>query len=463
MVIGAVACLVTGTGCVQYQAHVLQPPQIEAKLRARSLGADGLAEFVRVQVGKPEFAWPPATLEPETLTAIAWFFSNDLEVARAKAETAVAAIITARQRINPSISGEGGRNKTPDSIATYAISPSFIIETAGKRGLRILQAEKNAEAARIGVYETAWGVRTRVRNALASYAVALTKLDSAQTEDKLRGEVFGILQKRLELGEAARPELNQALTEKAAATGALRSAEGDVNRAFAEIAGAVGLPIAVVEKVPVTVSAFSAVESVATEQAQGAGLQHRADIRRALVAYEEVDARLRLAIANQYPNISLNPGFTYQEGFPSYTLGSLLESLPILHKNQGPIAEQEAARKQAEAEFIALQARVLAEAETSVVRYRTASAEWNAARETLQKVGQEKLLATGTAFQRGDASRLDLTTASLDTMGLRKVQDDAFEKLQAALGALEDAMQTPVWAAIPAPDLQTSKRAEKKK
>ena len=461
--IGAVACLMTGTGCVQYQANVLQPPQIEAKLRARSLGADGLAEFVRVQVGKPELTWPPTALEPETVTAIAWFFSTELEVARAKAETAAAAIMTARQRIKPSISGEGGRNKTPDSIATYAISPSFVIETAGKRGLRILQAEKNAEAARIGVYETAWSVRTKVRHALAWYAVALAKLDSAQTEEKLRGEVLGILQKRLELGETARPELNQALMERAAATGSLRAAEGDVNRALAEIAAAVGLPMAVLEKFPVNVSAFAAVESVATEQVQGAGLQHRADIRRALVEYEEVDARLRLAIANQYPNISLNPGFTYQEGFPSYTLGSLLESLPILHKNQGPIAEQEAARKQAEAEFIALQARVVAEAETSVVRYRTASAEWKTARETLQKVGQAKVMATGTAFQRGDASRLDLTVARLDTMGLRKVQDDAFEKLQAALGALEDAMQTPVWAAIPAPDLHTSKRAEKTK
>ena len=440
---------------MKYQARVLQPAQIEAKLRARSLNAEGLAEFVRVQTGKPDLAWPPSKFEPETLTAIAWFFSSDLEVARAKAETAAAAIITARQRINPSLAGDGGRNKTPDSISTYSFSPAFTIETAGKRGLRILEAEKNAEAARIGVYEAAWAVRTRVRSALSAYLVAQRRLGAAQQEEALRTEVEDIFRKRLELGEGSRPELTQATSEHAVASTALRGAEGEVARALAEVSAAVGLPI----ELPIEAGSLTTFDSAT---AQKAGLQHRADIRRSLVAYEAVDTRLRMAIANQYPNITLTPGYQYQEGFAQYTLGTLLEGIPVLNRNQGPIAEQVAARKQAEAEFVALQARVLAEAASATVRYQTALTEWKSAAETRQAVSQAKEAAAATALQKGDGSRLDVTLARLETTSLRRTEDDAFEKLQAALGAVEDAMQTPVWAAIPAPPrLET--RAEKTK
>ena len=431
------------------------PTQSEAQLRARSLAVEGLAEFVRVETGTADLAWPPTQLTPEVLTAIAWFFSTDLEVARAKAETAAAGIVTARQRINPSLTGGGGRNKTPDSIATYSISTSFTIETAGKRGLRILEAEKVAEAARIGVYEVAWEVRVRMRNALSGYLVAKARLAAVEAEDKLRGEVSSILQRRLELGEAARPELNQAAAERASVTNTLRTAEGDVAEALGAIAAAAGLPVSAIERRPLELSSMTGSSEVAAEQVRRAGLLHRADIRKALVEYEAVDTRLRLAIANQYPNIVLAPDLTMEEGSGQYTLGSILDSLPIFHKHQGPIAEGEAARKQAGAEFLALQAKVIAAAEGAALEYRSALLEWQTAGAALQRVSRQKTASAEAALLSGDASRLDVTLASLDTVLLRHSSDDAFERLQAALGALEDAMQTPVWAAIPAP------RAEK--
>lgn len=420
-------------------------------MRARSLAAEGLAEFVRVQTGTADLAWPPKNLTPEVLTAIAWFFSTDLEVARAKAETAAAGIVTARQRINPSLTGDAGRNKTPDSIATYSISPSFTIETAGKRGLRILEAEKVAEAARIAVHETAWAVRARMRNALSGYLVAQARLEAARMEDNLRAEVSSILQKRLELGDAARPEVNQATADRAGVTNNLRTAEGDVAEARGAIASAAGLPVSAIEKLPLELSSMTGSSEVAAEQARRAGLLHRADIRKALVEYEAVDTRLRLAIANQYPNIMLAPDLTMEEGAGQYTLGSILDSLPIFHKHQGPIAEGEAARKQAAAEFLALQARVISAAEGAAIEYKSALLEWQTAGEALQRVSRQKAASAEAALRRGDASRLDVTQARLDTVALRHSSDDAFERLQAALGALEDAMQTPVWAAIPAP------------
>lgn len=264
-------------------------------------------------------------------------------------------------------------------------------------------------------------------------------------------------EKRLDLGEAARPEVNQATADRAGVTNALRTAEGDVAEALTAIASAAGLSVAGIERLPLELSSMTDSSEVAAEQVRRAGLLHRADIRKALVEYEVVDTRLRLAIANQYPNIVLAPDLTMEEGSGQYTLGSILDSLPIFHKHQGPIAEGEAARKQAAAEFLALQARVISAAEGAAIEYRSALLEWQTAGEALQRVSRQKAASAAAALRSGDASRLDVTQAQLDTVALRHSRDDAFEKLQGALGALEDAMQTPVWAAIPAPRAERSR------
>lgn len=447
----AVACLLLNAACVKYQARVLNPPQIEAKLRSRTLAATGLEEFVRVQTGKPDLGWPPATLDPETLTAVAWFFSPGLDVARAEVEAAKAAVITARQRINPSIDGYGGRNKTPDSIATYAITPLFTIETRGKRALRILAAEKAVEAARIGVYQTAWEVRAKLRNAMSACLVAEARHNTLKARDTLLAEIEDIFEKRLQAGDAARPELNQAQANRTATSIALRYAEGEVAKSKTAVAAAVGLPVEILRALPLDLSSLAQPSTPAAERARRAGLLHRTDIRRALVDYEEVDVRLRLAVANQYPNIVIAPGYQYQEGFSQYTLGSLLDSLPILHRHTGPIAEREAARKLAEVQFVALEAKVVAEASVAATGYSAAIAAWTTAGEALDRVSRQKETAAAAALRAGEAGHLELVTARLEGSALRGSRDDFFENLQGAMAALEDAMQASVYEAMPLP------------
>lgn len=424
---------------MEYQARVLQPVALEARLRARSLESEGLAAFARTQAGRPDLAWPPQKFGADALTWVAWFFSPEIEVARAKVAVAEAALQTAKQRINPSISGDGGRNKTDNSIATYSLTPSFVIETAGKRGLRILTAEKELEAARIGVHEAAWAVRSRVRNTLAAYTVAAQRVESAQAEAALRSEVVQILEKRLQAGEAARPQLNAALADRAAADAALVAANGERDKTLAELDGAVGIPIE-----SARLDTTLEFRDPAANQTVKAGLLHRAEVRRALVEYEVVDTKLRMAIAQQYPDIPLSPGYQYQEGFSQYTLGAAIASLPVFHRNQGPIAEAEAARKQAEAEFVAVQAKVLAETRTAQARLREARADWEAVRDAWQKTSTTRETEARRALQAGEFGRLDVATAQLEGIALRRARDDAFERAAMAQRALEDAIESPV-------------------
>src|SRR5690348_2197874 len=161
-------CLVLScilTGCAKYQALELDPIKTAAQVQARAI---------------------PAKLDAESLMAAAVANSGSVSVARARLAEAEAAIITAKQRVNPALSGEGGYNRTPDSVSTYSASLAFTIETGGKRAYRALAAEKNAEAARIAVAEAEWQARTLARTALSKYLFAQKRLASVRDELEAR-------------------------------------------------------------------------------------------------------------------------------------------------------------------------------------------------------------------------------------------------------------------------------------
>ena len=177
---------------------------------------------------------------------------------------------------------------------------------------------------------------------------------------------------------------------------------------------------------------------------QKAGLLHRADVRRSLIEYEAAEARLRLALANQYPNITLSPAYAFQEGFPAYTLGSVIESLPVFHRNQGPIAEQEALRQQLETQFSALEAKIVGDTDLALRRYNTSVREWREAQDKVTALQQQREDAVIVAFRAGDKDRLDVAQARLETLTARRSQTEALIRAQNALLSLEDAVQSEI-------------------
>jgi outer membrane protein TolC len=153
---------------------------------------------------------------------------------------------------------------------------------------------------------------------------------------------------------------------------------------------------------------------------------------------------LRLQVAKQYPDLHLGPAYAWNNGNAGdsqWSLGVTLE-LPILDQNQGPIAEAEARRKLAAAKFVALQAQVSGAIDRAV-------AGLAAARQQLQTGAS--VLATAEAQQRsvaaqvqaGAAERLDLSSAEIELNTVRLAQLDGEAQLQSAIGALEDALQSP--------------------
>jgi outer membrane protein, heavy metal efflux system len=440
------------SGCIRYQARPIEPARGEVQFRARSLDDAGLQEFVRADSGNTIVQWPPKSLNSELLTSVAFYYSPGLETARAGMAVAEAGLRASQARINPSLGAEGGLSADPEAHTLFGVLPAFTIETAGKRGYRIFQAEKEAEIARLIFEETAWRVRSRVRAAMIDWLFARQKSELLKSEVGIRNEIVEIFDLRLALGEASRPELEVFRVDLISAQAALKTVEGELAQNLAALASACGLPLSALEGYSFEAPKLEsppAMESLPLQNVLRAGLLHRADVRRNLVEYAAAEVALRLEVARQVPDIELSPSLSFEEGFARYVLGATLGSIPVFHRNQGPIAVAEAQRRQVEARFNALQAEAIGDMEKASVQYRAALSELAEASGRLVAIQRELEDAARRALAAGQGDRLDLAIARLETIAALRVRQEALVRAQTSLGALEDAAQYPLESGRP--------------
>jgi outer membrane protein TolC len=175
---------------------------------------------------------------------------------------------------------------------------------------------------------------------------------------------------------------------------------------------------------------------------------NRLDVRRALMEYAVTETALQLEVARQYPDIQWNPGYSFDEGHHKFAIGPSL-TLPVLNRNQGPIAEARARREEAAARFTALQAQAISEMEKGLAQYHAALAELTQAETQLVPLQQRREKAARRALEIGEADRLALAGIRVQGVVAARARLEALRKAQAALGALEDALQHPTQAGIP--------------
>jgi outer membrane protein, heavy metal efflux system len=183
-------------------------------------------------------------------------------------------------------------------------------------------------------------------------------------------------------------------------------------------------------------------ESLSPEEVQRDAVLNRLDIRRALAQYAAAEAGLQLEIAKQYPDISIGPGYTYEEMHSFFTLGAST-TVPLFNRNQGPIAEAEARRKEAAAAFLERQAQVIAKSERALAVYAGALKEVAEA-EALRHLEENQIQITQQAIRSGTDIRLSLDTVEIQSWVLARARLDALARARRALGELEDAVQRPL-------------------
>ncbi|TAN71859.1 MAG: TolC family protein [Methylobacter sp.] len=444
----------TFTGCARFHDHPLNPVDSVTRIEARTLSSPELRDFIDSVLANKTVP-SPQSWDIDRLTLAAIYYHPDLALARAQAETMAAAAITAAQRPNPNVT------VSPTWISNLATaaapwiaagSISIPIETAGKRGFRIDKTGHLTDAARLRVADTAWLVRGRLR-------VAMLDVYAAQEAERLLQQQFAIQQaitERLEqqraIGEITRPEvvrshlaLNQLKLN--AGTAQKRSAESRVL-----LAAAIGLPVVALMNIELDFTKLSrppALNSIFVPNLKEIALQKRPDVLAALADYAAAQSALQLEIANQYPNIQANPGYTWEMGENRWLLGVTALQLPILHQNQGPIAEAEAKRSELAVRFEALQMRILGDIDRAHAGLAAVFAKWQAAEQQM-RIQQDNLHSAEALFQSGETDRLALLGAELENAAAERAKLDVLVETQQALNALEDTLRYPIASTLTA-------------
>jgi outer membrane protein, heavy metal efflux system len=435
-------------GCAHFAPQPLSPAQTATRLDARRLDDSGLEKFLAPQLGSAPQTWPRPTWDLNSLTLAAFYFHPDLAVARAQWQVAAAGTLTAGARPNPSVSFSPSYDtQIPNNPSPWIIPVTFDIplETAGKRAKRMAEAEQVAESARWSFVSAAWQIRGGVRASLLDLGMAGRRAELLQQQFATQTEIVKLLQDRFNAGAIARPELTLAQIALNKTQLDLSDAQSKKADARSRLAQALGVSLAALDGVNLQFDFSTTVpETFTTTDARNIALRGRADILGALADYAAEEADLRLQIARQYPDLHLGPGYAWNNGNAGdnqWILGATLE-LPILDQNQGPIAEAEARRKLAAAKFIALQAQIGGAIDRAVAGVRVAREQVQTGEKMIAAERQQQQAAEA-QLQAGAGERLDLLNAQLETSNAALTQLDNEAKLQSAIGALEDALQSP--------------------
>lgn len=439
------AACVAGCAGKAYRPAPVAPTAIAAQLEARSLDDPSLRAWMLQAAGFEPPSWPLAAWDLKAITLAAYYFDPKMDVARANAAAAAAAIQTAAMKPNPAVSVGPGYETAPESPYLAAFDFSLPIETAGKRGYRIAEATHISDASRIQIAETAWAVRSQVRAALVNLVFASDTVALLHRQEIAQNHYLDLLQARLRAGEIPLPEVTTARIDLANVRQAVSTAEGQMESARAALAAGIGIPLSGLTGKTLAWPGLDSPPDPSTLPAQSvraAAVANRLDVQRALAHYEAAQSHLQLEIARQYPDINLGPGYAFEEGahLISLQLGAIL---PLRNRNQGPIAEAEAQRKAAGAELLATQSNVIAQTDTALAAYNSAFSVLQQARRSLFEVEAQHHTTTAW-FQQGETDRLATVATDLQVAIAVRAQLDAAHQAQMALGSLEDALQRPI-------------------
>lgn len=365
-----------------------------------------------------------------------------MAIARTKWQAARAAAVIAGAHPNPTL----GTTAEYNVDAAHGTSPwtrgfnlSISIETAGKRRQRIAQAIALAEAAHQNLADTAWRIRRQIRSGLLGTRSVEPYL---RRQLALETERVRLVQRRVDLGLSAQPYLvtaRLALQQVAVTADDARKQQAEQRAALTL---AIGLPVAALDGISLTSEDLLLVPELDTlpqVAQQRAALLRRPDVLAALAEYEASDAALRLEIARQYPDLSIDPGLLWDVGQLKWTLG-LSAILPLLNQNKGPIAEAATRREQAAAQVLGVQARAFGEADQTLASYR-ASLDKLHHTDALVLDQQRKVQSAQRQQAAGEIERSTTLGAQVELAAAEVIRQDTLIQALQALGALEDALR----------------------
>jgi cobalt-zinc-cadmium efflux system outer membrane protein len=437
-------CLVLASAaCVRYEPRPLDPATHPAEVVRRDLGDSMLVAVVARHAGEPRaHRWTD-----RQLALAAFSLRSDLRRLRAEWRAASAAVRTAGERPGIGVQGEverrvGGRDE--GSPWVVGLAGLFRLELGGQRAARLQAARAGVTLAESRLIASARLAAAETRRAAAVLAHTLADSEEARDEVRALEEVHALERARFAEAALEASELARTSTDIQNARLALAEAEHAVLTARATLAAAVGLPARALDSlVPVVgqSAGCASFDSIGPAASATLAVERRPEIAMALGEYAVSEARLRLEVARQFPNLELGPGFVWDQGVNRWALAFALPAL-LGSRNRGAIAEAEAAREVAGLRVAEIQDAVLADVDLAAQRCSGAALELAAADSVVaaaERIHRREL----EAYQRGETSGLEPARAQLQLLRARRARRAAGRRLVLASIELDRAAGGP--------------------
>ena len=381
----------------------------------------------------------------KTLSQTALDLNPQLEVAKAQWRAAKSSEITMGQKPNPSFSTNAEHHSQHTGISPWSLGLvlDIPIETHGKREARIAQSQALSAAAELEIAETAWHIRSQVRKSLLEVYANRQKSIYLEQTVQLRKKINHLLENRFQAGLINSSEMAEGHLQLQKAESMYESELKLHSEALNSLAFAIGVTVKALHQVELSFDAFPQ-DSVTLPSAeiQREALLNRLNIRKALARYDAAEARLKLEIAKQHPDFSLSPGYNWDQGDNRWSLGWTM-LLAWINKNEGPIAEANAARELEAKQFEALQASVIDELSGALIKLQNTQ-EMLKKKRSLVELQQIQKSRVFHQFDAGYADQLDTLYAELELLNTSSEVSIAEIQRQQDIGALEDALQKPL-------------------
>jgi outer membrane protein TolC len=465
-IVPVLAAVVAIAACssVAYSPRPLDPDATSAEFLARSADVDGLKRFA-VANDYPAQGWPPREWGLKELTLVALYFHQDIRTAQGRAEVAHAeqASATQHQPWSGRLKPEYHSQRLPEDNGPWTLGLELEIPLVaqGKRAARAERSAFLADAADLDIANAAWMVRARMRDRYLDAQASRDALASLDAQLDARKDMVGLVDRRVEAGMLSARDLGAERVIQSQ-LGLLRSQElAKQQRAQGELAAALGISLDVVERMKLR---FVADAPPPTDMDAGAlrrlALRNRLDVHRRLLEFGVADAEVKAAVAAQNPDITLGPGYAWDQGDNVWSLAVAM-SLPSAAQARAAIREAQARRELAAEQFAATQADAIALAERAGSQYRMAK-ERIADVESQLQMQREQESRVNRQFDKGAADRMQRVAARIDTLASEIALQSAIVELRQALARLEDAVQRPLFGdfeVLPRVDAARSARA----
>lgn len=383
------------------------------------------------------------------LFSAALVYNPNVEASRAAVASAVAGVQAARvaSAANLTLTAEYARDASAISPWLLGAVLDLPLDRGARRNARTVVADLAVDAARYDQAEVIWTARMAIRKALADRLIAVRRADAFRRIVDLRVRQQAVLERRVAAGEASRAELDRIRADGADAVRGQAGARVQARDAELRLAAAVGLPSDALSGLtpewpefdtPVVDPGVGVDPALLTQ-----ALLSRADVLKAIVAYDQAGAELRLEVVKQYPALTISPGYTWERGLVKLPV-SLGLALPPWDLNRNAIALAQTRRTEAGLKLEA----ILASADAAL---QAALAETRASRLALEQVRTVEMPTSQALADHADRElragaidRAEWAAAQAGAAQTRLIEIDALARVHAADSALEDAVRRPL-------------------